>query len=68
MVSAQDEFDPAISKTISGIKGEINISDDIIVFVRTQEEHDKSLVAVFQRLADANVTLKKENVSLISQK
>ena len=60
IVSAQDEFDRAIRKTISGIKGARNISDDIIVFGRTQVEHDKSLVEVFQRLADANLTLKKE--------
>lgn len=44
IVSAQDEFDRAIRKTISGIKGTRNISDDILVFGGTQAEHDKSLV------------------------
>ena len=57
-MSAQHEFDRAIRKTISGIKGARNISDDI-VFSRTQAEQDKSLVEVFQRLADANLTLRK---------
>ena len=36
IVSAQDEFDRAVRKTISGIKG----ADDITVFGRTQAEYD----------------------------
>ena len=59
-MSAQDEFDRAIRKTISGIKGARNILNNIIVFGRTQAEHDKRLVKVFRRLAEANLTLNKK--------
>ena len=34
------------------IPGAINISDDIIVFEKTKEAHDKGLYAVLQRFAD----------------
>ena len=44
IVSAQDEFDLAVRETISGIKGARNISDDIIIFGRTQAEHDMMLI------------------------
>ena len=45
---------------MKGIKGSINISDDILVFGKTQEEHDSSLKKVFQRLRDKGLTLNKK--------
>ncbi len=48
--SAAEVFQNAIRETLSGISGAINISDDILVFGATQEEHDKNLKATFERL------------------
>ena len=59
IISAQDEFDRAIRRMISGVPGARNITDDIIVFGRNKEDHDKNLREVFKRLSDAGLTLKK---------
>ena len=37
----------------------LNISDDVIIFGKTQADHDDALKAVFQKFADANLTLNK---------
>ncbi len=42
---------------IQGIPNCRNISDDIIVFGRTEEEHDQSLHATLKRLEEAGLTL-----------
>ena len=39
-----------IRETLEDIDGAINISDDILLFGKTHEEHDQNLKAVFQRL------------------
>ena len=39
------------------IEGCRNISDDIIIYAKTQEEHDQILRKVLQRLRDKNVSL-----------
>ena len=41
--SAAEVFQNIISETISNIPGTLNISDDILIFGATKEEHDKSL-------------------------
>ena len=58
--SAAEIFQNAICETLSGIEGAINLSDDILVYGKTQEEHDKSLKATFQRLRESGLTLHKQ--------
>ena len=48
--SAAEIFQNIIHETLEGIDSAINISDDILVFGKTLEEHDQNLKAVFQRL------------------
>jgi hypothetical protein len=36
-----------------------NNADDIIIFAKTQEEHDKTLRLILQRLREKNLTLNK---------
>lgn len=48
-----------IRETLEGIPGTLNISDDILVYGTTQEDHDKSLNATLQRLKERNLTLNK---------
>ena len=46
-------------QALQGLDGCINISDDIIIFGKSQQEHDKSLEAVFERLRQKNLTLNR---------
>ena len=55
--SAAEVFQNAIRETIEGIKGAVNISDDILVFGKNQDEHNHALEEVFQRLQDRGLTL-----------
>lgn len=52
-------FNNEIRQVLQGLDGCINKSDDIIVFGKSQEEHDQNLQAVFERLKAVNLTLNK---------
>ena len=54
---APEIYQIIIQQTIQDIKVCKNISDDIIIFARTQEEHDQILQKVLQRLRDKNLSL-----------
>lgn len=41
--------------TFQDIQGCLNISDDILVFAKTQEEHDRNLETVLQRAHEKNL-------------
>ena len=49
-----------ISDLLRDILSTLNISDDVIVFGKIQEEHDAALKAVFQMFAEVNLTLNKK--------
>ena len=55
--SAAEQFQEAIRSLIRDIQGTINLSDDILVYAKTKEEHDKILRRVLQKLRDNNITL-----------
>jgi hypothetical protein len=57
--SAAEIFQNVIRETLEGIPGALNISDDILVFGKTQSAHDQSLEVVFQRLKERGLTLNK---------
>ncbi|XP_028416022.1 uncharacterized protein K02A2.6-like [Dendronephthya gigantea] len=57
LASASEVFQQVIQQALQGIPGVKNISDDIIVFGRTQEEHDAALADTFQRLREKGLTL-----------
>ena len=48
--SASEIFQEEISQALTGIKGTINISDDILCFGSDQKDHDQNLHAIFRRL------------------
>ena len=56
--SASEVFQNAIQHTLQGLNGVKNIVDDIIVWGRTQKEHDDNLQALLQRLRDTGLTAK----------
>ena len=58
--SASEIFQNTIRQAIAGIPGVINISDDILVHAPTQEEHDKRLKALLERLREKGLTVSLE--------
>ena len=58
--SASEIFQMVINELICDIPEALNISDDVIVFGKTQAEHDATLQAVFQKFAEVNLTLNKK--------
>lgn len=59
VTSAAEIFQNMLRTTLEGIDGARNISDDIIVYGRTQTEHDQHLEAVLRRLHDKGLTLNR---------
>ena len=59
VTSATEIFQNVIRETLEGILGTINISDDILVYGKSQEEHDSNLNATLQRLKHRNLTINK---------
>lgn len=57
---AAEIFQNAIRESLSGLKGEINISDDIVVFGINEPHHDASLKAVLDRIQQCELTLNKK--------
>ena len=59
-ISASPEiFQNEIRQTLQGLDGCINISDDIIIFGKSQKERDKNLEAIFERLSQENFTFNR---------
>ena len=58
--SASEIYQYVIQEVIQGIPGARNISDDIIVFGKTQEIHDQQLEITISRLAERGLTLNRE--------
>ena len=50
-----------VFKIIQHIQGVLNITDDVIIFGKTEAEHDQRLKAAYCKLADVNP---KRNVNL----
>ena len=57
--SAAELFQNAIEQSLIGLQGVKNMSDDILIWGKNAEEHDKNLESVFQRLQEKNLTLNK---------
>ena len=55
--SASEIFQEAIRQALSNLKGVINVSDDILCYGSSQNEHDTNLRALFQRLREKSLTI-----------
>ena len=66
--SAPEHFQKAMQRILEGLDGVECQVADILVFGETQEQHDKRLIAVLERLADANVTLNLEKCKFSTDK
>ena len=55
--SAPEQFQYAIQQTFQGLNGVQNIADDIIVWGKSQNEHDENHEVLMKRLSENNRTL-----------
>lgn len=62
--SAAEVFQEAIRNVLQGITGAINISDDILIFGKTQSEHDENLHKTLRRLSEKGLTLNRAKCEL----
>ena len=60
ITSAPEYFQRKMSDILSGLKGVVCLIDDVLVYGATQEDHDKNLLAVLNRIQDAGLTLNRE--------
>ena len=58
--SASEIFQNVIQTTFQDIKGCVNISDDILVFAKTQQEHDLTMESVLKRADEKNLRFNGE--------
>ncbi|XP_055632915.1 uncharacterized protein K02A2.6-like [Toxorhynchites rutilus septentrionalis] len=69
LCNSPDIFQEVMERTILvGCEGVCNYLDDILIFGRTKEEHDKNLEEVQNRLRDHNVKVNFEKCIFSSQK
>lgn len=58
--SASEQYQYVIQETLQDIAGAQNISDDILIFGKYQDSHDRYLEETFKRLKECGLTLNKE--------
>ena len=58
--SASEQYQYEIQTVLAGIEGQENISDDIIVHGKDQEEHNLRLEKVIMRLEERGLTVNAE--------
>ena len=58
--SAPELFQKRISNVLSGVKRSLCLIDDVLVFGKTQGEHDQRLADALKRIQSAGVTLNKD--------
>ena len=58
--SAPEKYQQIVTQVISDIGGVQNIADDLIVHGKNNEEHDRNLHRLMQRLEEKNLTLNAE--------
>lgn len=62
--SGPEHFQRQIHQILEGLSGVTCLMDDIVVYGRTLEEHDKRLELVFKRLSETGLTLNKSKCQI----
>ena len=57
LISSQDVFQKRIDQTFEGLTGVVGIADDIVVFGKSEQDHDKNLEAALNRTESAGLKL-----------
>lgn len=58
--STSEQYQYVIQETLQGIAGARNISNDILIFGKDQDSHDRDLEETCKRLKECGITLNKE--------
>ena len=66
--SACEDFQYTMSKELEDLSGVKNISDDIIVYGKDEEEHDRNLYGLLKRLQERGMTINRDKCSFKTQK
>ena len=61
--SAPELFQRRMSTTLDSLEGVVCLMDDILIYGKTREEHDKRVLATLERLQKRGITLNKEKCS-----
>ena len=64
IVSTQDDFQQKMDETFEGIPGVTSLVDDVIVFGKTQEDHDANIQAARERATIKNLKLNPEKLTV----
>ena len=54
---ASEIFTEEVRKVLLGLSGQLNMTDDILVYGKTREEHHRNLMGVLDRLEEKGVTV-----------
>ena len=60
ITSAPEHFQRRMGDILSGLDGIVCLIDDVLVYGKTQEEHDEHLEAALTRISEAGLTLSQE--------
>ena len=60
--SSQDEFQRKIDESYEGLEGMVALVDDILVYGKSREEHDKNLKAVLERSRQKGIKLNSDKL------
>ena len=63
ITSAPEHFQRRMAAILEGLEGVVCLMDDVLVYGRTQGEHDERLDAVLARLQEMHITLNREKCS-----
>ena len=63
--AASEAFQYALQNALRGVKGVLNLVDDILVFGTTREEHDLALRICLDRLEECGLTLNKDKCDFL---
>ncbi|XP_065213313.1 uncharacterized protein K02A2.6-like [Planococcus citri] len=55
--SAAEQFQKILESILAGLRGQVNFIDDIVVFGKDKEEHDRNLKAVLDRLEEVGLSV-----------
>ena len=58
--SAPEHFQRRMSEVLSDLEGVVGLVDDVLIYSKTQEEHDQRLHPVLKRIEEANLTLNRQ--------
>ena len=58
--SAPEYYQRQVSSLLQGMKGVVSYLDDVLVFGKTQKEHDERLRSVLNRMLEAGITLNRD--------